>query len=209
MAKEQKAVFAGGCFWCMEKPFEKIEGVKSVVSGYTGGHVQKPTYKQVSSGKTGHIEAVEITYEDTKVSYAKLLYVFWQQINPTDDGGQFVDRGKQYSPAIFFLSPEQQKQAKASMKVLKETKIFPKELKTALIKAGKFYTAEKYHQDYYKKNPIRYWYYRNGSGRDQYLDKIWNEKKRQNFLSKMQKSFPDSIGLKLKMTDTKQKKPMH
>lgn len=172
----KKATFAGGCFWCMEKPFEKIDGVKAVVSGYTGGEEENPTYKEVSSGTTEHVEAVEILYDPANVSYDYLLEVFWRQINPTDAGGQFVDRGKQYATAIFYHSEEQKKSAEASLENLRKRKLFDDKIVTPIRKAGVFYPAEDYHQDYYKKNPLRYRYYRYGSGRDDYLTKIWKNK---------------------------------
>ena len=167
----EKAIFAGGCFWCMEKPFEQLDGVLSVTSGYTNGHSQNPTYKNYEAG--GHLEAVEIIYNPAKISYAQLLEVFWHQINPTDAGGQFVDRGYAYTSAIFYLNAQQRRLAKISKQTLAESKQFKKPIVTPIQPAAPFYAAEEYHQDYYKKNPVRYWYYRNGSGRDQFLDKTW------------------------------------
>lgn len=175
-AAEEKmatAVFAGGCFWCMESPFEKVSGVKEVISGYTGGKKENPTYEEVSSGTTGHLEAVQVIYDPKKISYSQLLDIFWRQIDPTDPDGQFVDRGKQYRSAIFFSSKEEQKLAEKSKSELEKSKRFQNPIVTEIISAGKFYPAEEYHQDYYKKNPLRYKYYRNGSGRDQFLKKIW------------------------------------
>jgi peptide methionine sulfoxide reductase msrA/msrB len=166
----KKATFAGGCFWCMEPPFEKLEGVIEVVSGYTGGTKENPTYEEVSSGGTGHVEAVEITYDPQKTSYRILLDVFWRQIDPTDAGGQFADRGGQYVSAIFYHDEEQRAQAVESKKALEASGVFLKPIVTAIIPAGKFYPAEDYHQDYYKKNPIRYKFYRHNSGRDAFLD---------------------------------------
>lgn len=186
---EQEAIFAGGCFWCMEKPFEQISGVKSVVSGYIGGKIVNPTYKQVSSGGSGHYEAVKITYDDSKVSFPDLLFVFWKQINPTDAGGQFVDRGQQYSTGIFYKNKEQKRIAEISKKLITRTKIFDKKIITPIIKAEKFYSAEAYHQDYYKTNPIRYWYYRNGSGRDKYLKSIWTDKNSKSYKLEHNKTF--------------------
>lgn len=168
-----KATFAGGCFWCMEKPFEKLDGVVDVVSGYTGGTAQDPTYQDYSAGS--HIEAVQITYDPNKITYNQLLDVFWKQIDPTDAGGQFVDRGKGYSTAIFYHSKQQKQLAKDSKKKLQEKMIFSKSIVTPLIAASDFYPAEEYHQDYYKKNPIRYTYYRSRSGRDDFLKKIWGK----------------------------------
>lgn len=169
----EKAVFAGGCFWCMEPPFEKIDGVKEVVSGYTGGQKENPTYEEVSSGTTGHLEAVEVIYDPSRVSYEKLLDVFWRQIDPTDPGGQFVDRGTSYTSAIFFKSEEQKRLAGASKERLQKSGIFSKPVVTEIREATRFYPAEEYHQDYYKKNPVRYKFYRFNSGRDQYLKKTW------------------------------------
>ena len=167
------ATFAGGCFWCMEAPFEKIDGVVRVVSGYTGGTLENPTYEQVSSGRSGHLEAVQIAYDPIKVSYEQLLTVFWRQIDPTDGGGSFVDRGPQYRSAIFTHDDAQKQAAEQSKAALAASGRYDGPIATEIIPAGKFYPAEDYHQDYYKKNPIRYKFYRHGSGRDQFLKKIW------------------------------------
>ncbi len=175
--KYEKAIFAGGCFWCMEPPFEKLDGVKEVISGYTGGHKENPTYKEVSAGGTGHLESVEIIYDPTKVSHEKLLDVFWRQIDPTDAGGQFGDRGSQYRSAIFYLDEEQKKLAEKSRDELAASGRFEKPIVTEILPAGKFYRAEGYHQDYYKKNPIRYKIYRFGSGRDKFLDRVWGKER--------------------------------
>jgi peptide methionine sulfoxide reductase msrA/msrB len=172
-----KATLAGGCFWCMEPPFEKLDGVKAVISGYTGGNDLNPTYEKVSAGKTGHTEAVEITFDPAKISYEELLNIYWRQINPTDSGGQFVDRGSQYRTAIFYHSQEQKTLAEKSKEDLGKSGIFNKPLVTEILPAGTFYRAEEYHQDYYIKNPIRYKVYRFASGRDQYLDRIWADGK--------------------------------
>lgn len=168
------ATFAGGCFWCMVPPFSKLKGVKKVISGYTSGTKENPTYKEVCSGKTGHYEAVQIYYDSKEISYKKLLDVFWKQIDPTDTGGQFVDRGSQYKTAIFYHDNEQKRLAEK----LKEDiqKEFNKPITTEIIKFTGFYPAEEYHQDYYKKSPIRYKMYRAGSGRDISLKKTWNER---------------------------------
>jgi len=174
----EKAIFAGGCFWCMEKPFEQLDGVISVTSGYTNGRSTNPTYRTYIAG--GHLEAVEIAYNPKLISYAQLLDVFWRQINPTDAGGQFVDRGYAYTTGIFYLSEEQHALAESSKKAMSESKRFDKPIVTAIQPAQHFYAAEEYHQDYYKKNPLRYWYYRNGSGRDQYLDKVWGKDRDQH-----------------------------
>lgn len=169
----EKATFAGGCFWCMEPPFEKLDGVVEVISGYSGGHKANPTYEEVSSGITGHYEAIQITYDPEKVSYGQLLDTFWRNIDPTDAGGSFVDRGQQYGSAIFYHDEEQKRIAEESKKRLEESKAFDKPIVTKILKFVKFYSAEDYHQDYYKKNPIRYKFYRAGSGRDNFLKKVW------------------------------------
>ncbi len=169
----EKATLAGGCFWCMEPPYEKLDGVKDVISGYTGGYDKDPTYKEVSAGKTGHYEAVQILYDPSKVSYSLILEIFWRQINPTDDGGQFADRGPQYKTAIFFHSEEQRKLAEQSKESFSNSGRYDKPIVTEILPAPHFFIAEEYHQDYYKKNPIRYKLYRYGSGRDRYLDRIW------------------------------------
>jgi peptide methionine sulfoxide reductase msrA/msrB len=177
--KWEKAIVAGGCFWCMEPPYEKHDGVKEVVSGYTGGQKENPTYKEVSAGKTGHYEAVEITYDPSKISYDEILWIFWRQIDPTDDGGSFVDRGSQYRSAIFYLNDEQKAVAQRQKAELGNSGRFKKPIATMILPAGKFYRAEEYHQDYYKKSPIRYKIYRGGSGRDKYIDKVWGDVKYQ------------------------------
>jgi len=171
--KTKEAVFAGGCFWCSESDFEKVEGVIEVVSGYTGGHVPDPTYEQVSAGSTGHIESVKVIYDPEKTTYKKLLEVFWRHVDPTDAGGQFVDRGSQYRSAIFYTTEEERQLAEASKKKLAASGPFKKSIATDILWLGPFYPAEAYHQDYYKKNPIRYNWYRSGSGRDQFLKKVW------------------------------------
>ncbi|UCH12985.1 MAG: peptide-methionine (S)-S-oxide reductase MsrA, partial [Candidatus Omnitrophota bacterium] len=149
----EKATFAGGCFWCVEATFEEINGVKEVISGYTGGTKKNPTYKEVSSGTTGHFEAIQITYEPSVVSYKELLDIFWRQIDPTDAGGQFADKGSQYMTAIFYHNEKQRKLAEESKKELEKSGRFQKPIATKIIKASKFYKAEDYHQDYYKKCP--------------------------------------------------------
>ncbi len=171
----KKAIFAGGCFWCMEPPFEKLPGVVSVVSGYTGGTVKNPSYEQVTSGITGHLEAVEISYDPEQISYPELLEVFWRNIDPTDDGGQFIDRGSQYRSAIFYLDEEQRRQAEQSREELARSGKFKRPIVTEILPASAFYPAEAYHQDYYKENPLRYRFYRSGSGRDLFLEKTWKE----------------------------------
>lgn len=159
----------------MEKPFEEVEGVVSVVSGYTGGNKDNPTYEEVSGGTTGHMEAVQIEYVPSRVDYKMLLDIFWRQVDPTDPGGQFVDRGGQYGTAIFYHSNEQKKMAEESRRELETSGTFSKPIVTKIIKASQFYPAEEYHQDYYKKNSIRYKFYRYRSGRDQFLEKTWGD----------------------------------
>ena len=169
----ETATFAGGCFWCMEPPYEYLDGVVSVVPGYTGGHTKNPTYHEVSTGKTGHLEAVQIKFDPSKISYAELLDVFWHQINPTDAGGQFADRGSQYHTAIFYHNDEQKRIAEESKKELQQSGRFDKPIATKILKASTFYKAEEYHNDYYKKNPERYHAYKIGSGREQYIKTQW------------------------------------
>lgn len=173
----KSAVFAGGCFWCTESDFEKIDGVTEVISGYTGGHQKDPNYQEVSSGTTGHTEAVKVYYDSKKVSYEALLEIFWRHVNPIDPGGQFADRGSQYRSAIFYHDDLQKKLAEASKKALDQSGRFDKPVVTEIVKLETFYPAEEYHQDYYKKNPIRYKVYRYGSGRDQFLNKMWKSEK--------------------------------
>lgn len=176
-SSEEVATFAGGCFWCMEPPFERLEGVSKVISGFSGGSKVSPTYEEVSAGATGHAEAVQISYDPKKVSYEKLLDVFWHNIDPTDSGGQFVDRGNQYRSEIFFHSEEQRKLAEESKKKFANSGVFKNQIVTNITKFSNFYAAEEYHQDYYKKNSVRYKYYRYRSGRDQFLDKTWSKSK--------------------------------
>jgi peptide methionine sulfoxide reductase msrA/msrB len=173
-ANAHSAVFAGGCFWCTESDFEKVDGVIEVVSGYTGGQVDNPTYNQVSAGGTGHVEAVKVIYDPHKVTYAQLLDYFWRHVDPTDAGGQFVDRGNQYRSVIFYADEEQRQMAEASKKALAAAGRFDRPIMTSILPLGVFYEAEAYHQDYYKKNPIRYNWYRSGSGRDQFLRQAWD-----------------------------------
>ena len=171
--KTKTAVFAGGCFWCTESDFEKLDGVIEAISGYTGGHVANPTYKQVSKGATGHVEIVQVVYDPAKVTYEKLLEVFWRHVDPTDGDGQFVDRGSQYRSAIFYANEKEHRLAEASKKTLAASGRFNKPIATDILPLGTFYPAEDYHQDYYKKNSIRYRWYRYNSGRDQFLEKAW------------------------------------
>ena len=171
-----KATFAGGCFWCMEPPFEKLDGVVSVTSGYTGGKEKAPSYGEVSSGRTGHVEAVQVKYDPDAISYEYLLKVFWRQIDPTDDGGQFADRGKQYRTAVFTHDREQRRLAEASKEELEKSGIFKAPIATEIRWAQPFYAAEAYHQDYYKKNPTSYRRYRVGSGREGFLAAVWGSR---------------------------------
>ena len=173
--KLEKADFAGGCFWCMEHPFDALPGVVSVTSGYTGGQKKFPTYQEVSAGGTGHAESVQIVYDSSMISYGKLLEVYWHNIDPTTKDRQFCDSGNQYRSAIFYHTEEQRRAALESKEALDKTKPFKEPVVTAIVPAGEFYPAEEYHQHYYKKNPIRYWYYRNGCGRDQRLKELWGK----------------------------------
>lgn len=167
-----EAIFAGGCFWCMEPPFDALDGVVSTTSGYTGGRTQNPTYEQVSAGRTGHAEVVRVVYDPAKVSYERLLDVFWRNIDPLDAGGQFCDRGSQYRSAIFYLSGEQRRLAEAS-KLAVEARL-GRRVATEVVAAGEFYRAEAYHQDYYQTNPVKYKFYKWNCGRDQRLEQIWD-----------------------------------
>jgi peptide-methionine (S)-S-oxide reductase len=170
-----KATFAGGCFWCMEPPYDKLDGVVSTTSGYIGGRTRNPTYEAVSAGGTGHAEAVEIVYDPAKVSYAKLLDVFWRNIDPTVRNRQFCDVGDQYRSAIFYHGAEQKRLAEASKAALAKSKPFPQPIVTEIVPAGVFTAAEAYHQDYYLKNPVRYKFYRYRCGRDQRLEELWGK----------------------------------
>ena len=206
--KTETAVFAGGCFWCMEPPFEKLDGVLSVESGYTGGHVVNPTYEQVSYTETGHVEAVRVTYDSTKVGYNDLLEVFWRQVNPTDDGGQFVDRGTSYLSAIFVNGEQQRMVAEESRKKLAESGRFKVPVVTPIRDASEFYLAEDYHQDYYKKHPLKYKYYRYRSGRDKFIDKNWGEERNytpESASMQMTYTKPSAEQIKNKLTDLQYK----
>ena len=167
------ATFAGGCFWCMEPPFDELPGVVSTISGYTGGHVKNPTYEEVSAGKTGHAEAVQVKYDPSKITYAKLLDVFWHNIDPTTPNRQFCDVGNQYRAAIFVHDEEQKRLAEESKAELERSGRFKQPIVTEILPASSFYEAEDYHQDYYKKNPLRYKFYRTGCGRDRQLKAVW------------------------------------
>ena len=173
IAKEQSAVFAGGCFWCTESDFEKLDGVISAASGYIGGRVKNPSYKQVSAGGTGHTEAVEVIFDDQTVSYSDLVEYFWKTIDPTDGGGQFCDRGQQYRSEIFYQTEEQRSIAQTSKDALAASGLLKTEIVTQLTPSSRFYPAEDYHQDYYLKNPVRYNYYRWSCGREKRLEELW------------------------------------
>ena len=175
--KLMKATFAGGCFWCMEPPFEALAGVVSVTSGYTGGTKKNPTYEEVSSGATGHTESVQILYDPAGASYEKLLDIYWHNVDPTDAAGQFCDHGNQYRPAIFFHDEEQKRLAEASRAALEASKPFPGKIVVAIGPASVFWPAEEYHQKYHSKNPIRYKYYRSRCGRDARLAQLWGPPK--------------------------------
>jgi peptide-methionine (S)-S-oxide reductase len=171
--RTETATFAGGCFWCMESPFDKLDGVLSVTVGYTGGQTRNPTYEQVSAGGTGHAESVQIVFDPDRIGYARLLEVFWHNIDPTVKDRQFCDAGHQYRSAIFFHNAEQQRLARQSKEALEKGRPFRGEILTEIVPAGEFYPAEEYHQHYYKKNPLRYKYYRSGCGRDRRLKELW------------------------------------
>ena len=168
-----KVSFAGGCFWCMEEAFEKVPGVTSVTSGYMGGRVENPSYEQVSSGATGHAEAVEVLYDPDKVSYAKLLDAFWHNVDPVTPNAQFCDHGSQYRAVIFYQNEEQKRLAEESKRTIEQSKRFAQPIVTELVMASQFYPAEDYHQDFYKKNPIRYKFYKYNCGRAQRLEELW------------------------------------
>ncbi|MBB5173655.1 peptide-methionine (S)-S-oxide reductase MsrA [Texcoconibacillus texcoconensis] len=169
----EKATFAGGCFWCMVSPFEEQPGIQSVISGYTGGDKENPTYEEVCTNETGHVEAVQITYNPDVFSYEALLDLFWRQIDPTDPGGQFNDRGESYKTAIFYHTDEQQQKAIESKKQLDKSGRFQKPIVTEILPAKEFYPAEEYHQDYHKKNPFHYMLFKKGSGRETFIQTYW------------------------------------
>jgi peptide methionine sulfoxide reductase msrA/msrB len=191
----ETATFAGGCFWCVETAFEDLDGVKKVTSGYSGGRVKNPTYEEVCSGTTGHLESVQIVFDPQIISYAELVDIFWRQIDPTDAGGSFVDRGSQYLSAIFYHTDGQKNTAETSKTELEQSGIFDKPIATKIIPFASFYPAEDYHQQYCKKNPVRYYSYRSASGRDQYIKSVWGDVG----LSKYKK--PPKDELKKKLTD--------
>jgi peptide-methionine (S)-S-oxide reductase len=171
----EKATFAGGCFWCMEHPFDELPGVVSVTSGFTGGQTKNPTYKEVSAGGTGHAEAVQIVYDPARIGYDKLLAVYWHNIDPTVKDRQFCDSGHQYRSAIFYHNERQRRLALQSREALEKSKPFREAIMTEITPAGEFYPAEQYHQHYYKKNPIRYRFYRTSCGRDKRLRELWGD----------------------------------
>lgn len=187
------ATFAGGCFWCSETDFKKAPGVIKVISGYTGGFQKNPSYEDVCSGKTGHVEAVQVLYDPSKITYEQLLNVFWRHIDPTDSGGQFADRGTQYRPVIFYHNNEQKHLAEKSRDKLQKSGRFQKPIETAIEPAGVFYEAENYHQNYCKNHPIHYKYYRQGSGRDRFLNNVWDDE-REKFIK------PDKQTLKKQLS---------
>ena len=173
--RTEKATFAGGCFWCMEPPFKGMAGVISITSGYTGGTKKNPTYEEVSSGATGHAEAVQVVFDPSKVNYGKLLDIFWKNIDPTVKNGQFCDFGPQYRTAIFYHNEEQRRTAEASKKAIEASNRFPQGIQTEILAASEFYPAEEYHQSYHEKNPLRYKLYRSGCGRDERLKELWDK----------------------------------
>ncbi|MCU7940621.1 MAG: peptide-methionine (R)-S-oxide reductase MsrB [gamma proteobacterium symbiont of Bathyaustriella thionipta] len=184
----KKAYFAGGCFWCVESNFEQLKGVVEVISGYTGGQIENPEYRQVAAGSTGHLEAIEIIYDPQKISYDDLLFELWYSIDPTDAGGSFYDRGKQYRSAIFYTSEKEKLLAEQSINKLTQSGRYDKPIATEIIAFDKFYKAEEYHQNYYKKNPLRYKFYRFRSGRDQYVEKVWGDNLHKKYPSQEQQS---------------------
>lgn len=194
--KTGKATFAGGCFWCMEPAFHVLDGVLDVVAGYAGGELANPPYEEVSSGLSGHVEAVQVRYDPSKISYKKLLEVFWESVDPTDEGGQFADRGPQYATAIFFHDEEQKRLAEESKRMLGESGRFDKPVVTGITRFKNFYPAEEYHQDYYKKNPSHYRSYSIASGRKPFLEKTWRKMKTKKYVK------PSETNLKGKLSDT-------
>ena len=203
------ATFAGGCFWCVESDFEKIPGVHQVISGFSGGNVANPSYKQVSAGNTKHVEAVQVYYDPKVINYNDLLQAFWKQINPTDNEGQFVDRGKHYRPVIFYHDKEQQQLAELSRQNLQTSGRYNKPVITEITPFNTFYAAEDYHQDYYKKNPLRYKYYRYNSGRDQYLTKTWGDDLQFTPSSRQKYSKPSEAVLRKKLTSLQYQVTQH
>jgi peptide methionine sulfoxide reductase msrA/msrB len=205
------ATFAGGCFWCVEADFEKVPGVVEVISGYTGGHKENPTYEEVSAGGTGHVEAVQVHYDPAKVSYEELLDFFWRHVDPTDPDGQFVDRGSQYRTVIFYHDEEQRCLAEESKKRLGDSKRFNKPIVTEIREFDRFYPAEEYHQNYYKTHAVRYKFYRWNSGRDQFLQKAWGDEKAKmgTVESRSRYSKPGDEELRKKLTSLQYKVTQH
>lgn len=201
--KKALATFAGGCFWCIEAPFEGIDGVLAVVSGYAGGKEKNPTYEDVASGKTSHREAVQVTFDPDVISYSEILDIFWQQFDPTDDGGSFYDRGFQYTSAVFFHDKTQKEVAENSIQKLDKARIFEKPIVTPVLKFSNFYPAEEYHQDYYQKNPSEYYAYRKGSGRDAFIAKHWPDKSQEKYQK------PSDADLKKNLTTLQYNVTMH
>jgi len=203
------ATFAGGCFWCVESDFEKLSGVHHVISGFSGGQIANPSYKQVSAGNTAHVEAVQVYYDSEVIEYTDLLQAFWRQIDPTDSEGQFVDRGKHYRPIIFYHNKQQLQQAETAKQNLQSSGRFNSPITLEITAFNTFYAAEDYHQDYYKKNPVRYKYYRYKSGRDQYLSKIWGEDLKQASPRNKKYSKPSDDVLQNKLTALQFKVTQH
>jgi peptide methionine sulfoxide reductase msrA/msrB len=199
------AIFAGGCFWCMEPPFRKLPGVLEVTSGYTGGNVPDPTYEQVSRGNTGHYEAVRVVYDPDRVSYDKLLDVFWRQIDPTDEGGQFADRGQQYATAVFYTDDEQRRAAEESKARLGEAGVFSRPVVTAILPAAPFYAAEEYHQDYAARNAGHYERYKVSSGRAGFLARTWKDREKAGNPGPGNFSRPGDAELRRRLTDLQYK----
>ncbi len=197
IAKEETAIFGGGCFWCMEPPFEQLEGVLEVVAGYTGGSAEDADYKKVSSGRTDHYESVRVIYDPEKISYKELVETFWRQIDPTDDGGQFADRGQHYRTAIFYSSDEQRSVAEQSKKELDESKMFDRPVVTSILPAQPFYLAEEYHQDYYLKNVMHYSLYKEGSGRQPFIERVWGKNDEKKTEANYQKPGDEELRQKL------------
>ncbi len=194
--KNEEATFAGGCFWCMEAPFEEARGVREAIAGFTGGHKKNPTYREVSGGGTGHMEAVRVIYDPSKVSYKELLNIFWRQIDPTDPGGQFADRGPQYQTAVFYHNNRQKKLAEDSKKTLESSGRFSEPIAAQILPVAEFYKAEDYHQDYYKKCPVKYDAYKQGSGRAGFIKGKWKDKNKN--MQKYKK--PEETMLKKELT---------
>jgi len=199
--KLDTATFAGGCFWCMDAPFEKLQGIKDVISGYAGGHVENPTYEEVCAGTTGAVEAVQVIYDPNIISYSELVEVYWRQFDPTDSGGSFYDRGSQYKSAIFYKTDTEKQIAEASKDRLNKSGIFNKPIYTKIEPFKNFYPAEAYHQHYYKKNPSRYYSYREASGRDSFIMSVWGDKGVNQYIKNSEKEMKkDNSQLKKQLT---------